>query len=89
MVICFCAPLHQTMIALFPSWAERVCWSSSLSLNGRIILNCQFAPSEVLSLILDIESLMGTMGNKHISFKSLQCLDSQDPQDSNLGAFDQ
>ena len=37
---------------------------------NRIILNCQFLPSEVLSFILDTESLIGIMGNEHISFKS-------------------
>ena len=42
-------------------------YQSSLSLNSRIILHCQFAPSEVLSFILDIESLMR---NERISFKS-------------------
>ena len=32
--------------------------------------NCQFLPSEVLSFILDSESLIGIMGNEHSSFKS-------------------
>ena len=36
----------------------------------RIILNCHFFPSEVLSFILDTESLIRIMGNEHISFKS-------------------
>ena len=42
----------------------------SLSLNWRIILHCHFLPNEVLSFILDTESLIGIMGNEHISFKS-------------------
>ena len=58
----------------------------SLSLNWRIILNCRFTTSEVLSLILDIESVIGIMGNEHIFLRAeLQCLDSLD---SNLGTFD-
>ena len=63
-----------------------ICWVNQVSPSiERLFFNYQLAPSEVISFILDTESLIGIMGNEHYFLKSSQCPDSQD---SNLEMFD-